>query len=83
VKVFGHDDISMDDEAVSSPRFLQELDKEIASCRRAQLRPTPVTAAGNEVEILGPVITMESLSQGVKDSRPIWSSTVTWVAGRL
>jgi hypothetical protein len=49
MKMFWHDDISVDDEAVLAAGFFQNFQEEVAAAGTSQMRLTVVAATGNEV----------------------------------
>ncbi len=59
MKVFGHNDISVDDEAIFSTRFFQEIDESISTFRCAQDRLASIAATGDEMQVLRTVVAME------------------------
>jgi len=59
VDVFGHDHVAHYDEAMALANLLQHLEKQITATGSAEKRPPLVTTGGDEVEISGPVVTVE------------------------
>jgi hypothetical protein len=52
VKVFGHNDISVDDEAIFPTRFFQNIDETISMFGCTQDRVTSIAATGDEMQVL-------------------------------
>ena len=84
MEMLWHDDISVDDEAIFAPRFLQYSCKQVATLRRTQLRQAVIATAGDEMQVLGTVVAMEALGHGLRltgctatdsDRRRCWSVT--------
>jgi hypothetical protein len=61
MKVFRHEDISVDDKAIFAPCFLQDFQEKIATLDGTQLRLAAV-AAGRKMEILSAIKAMKSFS---------------------
>ena len=59
--VLGHDHVSNHHETITPPHRLQDLEKQVAVPRRAQQLTPLITARGDEVQIAGAVITMQSI----------------------
>ena len=57
--MFGHDDVSKNDKAVTFSGLFKDAGKPVASVRRTEPRLSAITAAGDEVEISGTVISFE------------------------
>ena len=61
MKVFRHDYVSVDHEAVLVARFFQDAEEEVAAFGGAKLRLAVVATAGDEMQIVTAVITMQAL----------------------
>ena len=59
--VLGHHHTTGDDEVVASAHLLQHVEKQVATVVGTQQRAPPITAGGEEVEMSGTVIAMESV----------------------
>jgi len=59
MKVFGHDDISVDDEAVPATGLFKDIEEPISTFRCTHDGLTSVAAAGDEMEMLGAVVAMK------------------------
>jgi hypothetical protein len=59
MKMFGHNDVSMDDEAILATCFFQDVDEPISTFRCTQNGLTSVAATGNEMQVLRTVVAME------------------------
>jgi hypothetical protein len=64
MKVFGHDDVSVDDEAVLTAGWFEDFEKEIATPGGMQPGLAAVATAGDEVQVLSAVVADESLGHG-------------------
>lgn len=60
VNVFGHDYISHDDEAVPLTSLLQDRKEAIATARAVEKRQSPVTGAGDKVQVMRTVTAMQA-----------------------
>ena len=56
VNVFGHDHITGDDELISTAHPFQFGQEQIAVVRRAENGLSPITTAGDEVQVSGAVV---------------------------
>ena len=61
MKVFGHDDVSVDHEAVLLARFFQDAQEKVAAFGLVQLRLAVVATAGDEMQVMVAVIAMQTL----------------------
>ena len=59
--VLGHHHITGDHKVVASAHLLQHLQKQVPTVAGTQQRAPPVAARGDEVEMSGTVIAMESV----------------------
>jgi hypothetical protein len=66
MKVLGHDDVSVDHEAVLLARGFQDVQEKVAAFGRAQLRLAVVATAGDEMQIVVAVIAMQALGHPVR-----------------
>jgi hypothetical protein len=57
--MFGHDNVSVDHEAILATRFSQNVEKPISTFPSAQDRLASVAAAGDEMQVLRAVVAME------------------------
>ena len=73
VEVFGHEDVSVDHEAVFAAGLFEDLEEEVAPPGGVELGLATVATASDEVQVLGAVVTDESLGHGGKSSG-CWSS---------
>jgi hypothetical protein len=58
--MFGHDHVAHDYEVVTPADLLQNLEERIPVLRTGEQSPPLVTACGDEVEVSGAVVTVES-----------------------
>jgi len=68
VNVFGHQDVTGDDEAVTQPHRLKRLLEERLRRRRLQKRLAAIAAPGQVMKAAGVVIAHQSLSHNGKDN---------------
>ena len=66
MKVFGHDDVSVDHEAVLLARFFQDAQEKVAAFGLVQLRLAVVATAGDEMQVMVAVIAMQALGHPVR-----------------
>src|ERR1019366_2901839 len=66
MKVLGHDDVSVDYEAVLLARFFQDAQEKCASFGRVQLRLAVVATAGDEMQVMVAVIATQPLGHPVR-----------------
>jgi hypothetical protein len=64
MKVFGHDNVSVDDEAVLTAGLFEDFEEEIATPGGMQAGLAAVAATGDEVQVLSAVVADESLGHG-------------------
>ena len=64
VDVFGHDDVSEDDEAVAAADLFEKVEEEVAAAFASQQGSTLIATAGDEVEITGTVVAAQSSGHG-------------------
>ena len=62
--MFGHDDVSVDDEAVLAAGLFEDFEKEIATPGGMQPGLAVVATTGDEVQMLSAVVADESLGHG-------------------
>ena len=60
VEVFRHDDVTVDDKLILTTSLFKDFEKQVAVLRTAEFGPALVTTAGDEVQVLGAVISYES-----------------------
>jgi hypothetical protein len=60
VKVFRHDDVSVDDETVLEAGFFQDLQEPVAPFGCAKFRLTAITTARDEMQIRRAIVAMKS-----------------------
>jgi hypothetical protein len=66
VEMFGHEDISVDHEAVLAAGLFENLEEEIATPGGVELRLAAVAAASDEMQVAGAIITDEALGHAGK-----------------
>jgi hypothetical protein len=64
MKVFGHDNVSVDDEAVLTAGLFEDFEEEIATPGGMQSGLAAVTTTGDEMQVLSAVVADESLGHG-------------------
>jgi len=64
VDVFGHDDVSEDDEVVAAADLFQSFQKQIAMVSAAQQRTPLITTASDEVQVVGALVAAEASGHG-------------------
>jgi hypothetical protein len=64
MKVFGHDDVSVNDEAVLTAGLFEDFEEEIATPGGMQSGLAAVAATGDEVQVLSAVVAMSPLVTG-------------------
>ena len=69
VKVFRYNRVSEHHQTAALPGFLEDLQKEIPTPRRTQPRPPVIAAAGNEMQMLGPVVSLQLGRHSIRLSR--------------
>jgi hypothetical protein len=64
MKVFGHDDVSVNDEAVPAAGLFEDFEEEIATPDGVQSWLAAVATTGDEMQVLSAVVADESLGHG-------------------
>ena len=67
MEVLGHDDVSVDHEAVFLAGLFKDVQEQVSADCGVQDRAALVTAAGDEVEVLGVVVPVEVGCHGNED----------------
>jgi len=60
MEVFRHDHVAEHNKAVALPDFFQKVEQQVATAGSAQQGKSAVTTAGDEVQIVGTVVTFEA-----------------------
>ena len=66
MKVFGHDHVTQHHEAITLPYLVQNSKKQVTAARMAEDRLAAVTAAGDEMQVLGAVESVQALGHDVR-----------------
>ncbi len=66
MNVFRHDDISQKHETVSPPRLFENAKEQVASRWGSQLRLSPITTEGDEVQRIFEIIPLETCRHSVR-----------------
>ena len=63
--MLGHDHVSIHHELIALLGFLQDLEKAVATACRTQDRQAMIATAGDEVEVLGAVVSLQPCGHGM------------------
>ena len=62
--VLGHDDVSNDDEVITTAHLFENVEQEIADLSIVQQWTPLITTRGNEMGVTGAVLAMEAVRHG-------------------
>jgi len=79
VNMFGHHHVAHQSKTVLGTHFVENLDKSVAGVLGSQQGESTVATEGDEMQVSGPIVTLEISGHGSKEAQnPHVSETETW-----